>query len=313
MVDAASRRAFQRATQSLLNTERADGALKAGSLIVTVFGDAVAPRGGVVALASLITVGSVFGITERHVRTAVGRLAQEGWLAAERIGRSSFYRLTSAGRTRFAAATQRIYGAPPVTWDGDWTLLALVPSSSARRERVRAEMSLHGFGQIQSGLLVHPTWGAKDAAAQLDALGFGSDVVVMRARSIAGVPDTHLARTAWNLGELEKRYMRFLDRFHPVTEAAARSPSLPGDRAFVVRILLIHEYRRIHLRDPLLPSSMLPPDWAGRLAHEAVRTLYARVFQTSERYLAETLQRPEGALPAPSPDTFERFGGLSFR
>lgn len=313
MTDGVIRRAFQRTTQTLLNAERAEGALKAGSLIVTLFGDAVAPRGGVVALSSLITVGAAFEITERHIRTAVGRLAQDGWLAAQRQGRLSFYRLTAVGRARFAEATQRIYGASSAKWDGRWTLLALLPTSAARRERVRAEMSLHGFGQIQPGLWVHPTWGAQDAAAELDALGIGNDVVVLRAQSIAGVSDTDLARAAWNLAELEKRYMRFLDRFHPIARAASRATSLPGERALVVRILLIHEYRRIHLRDPLLPASMLPPDWAGRLAHEAARALYARVFQTSERYLTDVLRRPEGALPPPIPETFKRFGGLSFR
>src|SRR2546430_16693793 len=30
--------------------------------------------------------------------------------------------------------------------------------------------------------------------------------------------------------------------------------------SFIIRTLLIHEYRKIHLRDPLLPPALLPPN-----------------------------------------------------
>lgn len=36
--------------------------------------------------------------------------------------------------------------------------------------------------------------------------------------------------------------------------------------AFTARILLIHHYRRVVLRDPLLPSALLPADWPGSVS-----------------------------------------------
>ena len=80
---------------------------------MTILGDAIAPRGGVIALGSLIELARPFGITDRHVRTAIGRLANEQWVSSQRSGRVSFYQLTNHGRARFAEATQRIYGAAP--------------------------------------------------------------------------------------------------------------------------------------------------------------------------------------------------------
>src|SRR5882757_4595161 len=71
---------------------------RAKSLIVTVWGDALAPHGGAVWLAGLIRLMAPFGINERLVRTSVFRLAQDGWLAATTHGRTSRYRLTQEGK-----------------------------------------------------------------------------------------------------------------------------------------------------------------------------------------------------------------------
>jgi phenylacetic acid degradation operon negative regulatory protein len=77
-----------------------------------------------------------------------------------------------------------------------------------------------------------------------------------------------------------------------------------------LRTLLLHEYRRIHLRDPLLPAALLPDGWAGTDAQQLCRTLYAKVFPASEQYLSTTVQTMAGKLPAPAPEIFRRFGGL---
>src|SRR2546430_15696896 len=82
---------------------------RAKSLIVTVWGDALAPHGGAVWLAGLIRLLAPFGINERLARTSVFRLTRDGWLEAEAHGRRSRYRLTAAGALRFSQAYRRIY------------------------------------------------------------------------------------------------------------------------------------------------------------------------------------------------------------
>ncbi|TLY64628.1 MAG: hypothetical protein E6K45_11450, partial [Gammaproteobacteria bacterium] len=123
------------AVRALLRRWRAQRPLRAGSLLVTIFGDAIAPRGAAVTLGSLIRLAAPFGLTERLVRTSVARLARDGWLAARRSGRRSEYRLTRGGAERFAEATRRIYGQSPGAWDGRWTLLVMPPRSASRRGR----------------------------------------------------------------------------------------------------------------------------------------------------------------------------------
>ncbi len=111
--------------RSLIAEFQSRPSLRAGSLITTVFGDSIAPRGGVVWLGSLIQAMSEFGISERLVRTSVFRLAKDGWLHSNQIGRRSYYSLTAEGRERFEQATHRIYGEPAAHWDGKWCLLLL--------------------------------------------------------------------------------------------------------------------------------------------------------------------------------------------
>src|SRR6202789_4274796 len=82
--------------------------LRGGSLIVTLFGDSIMPRGGAIALGSLIALAAPFGLNERLVRTAAARLAKDGWLTGHRTGKLSEYHLSPDGRERFAEATKRI-------------------------------------------------------------------------------------------------------------------------------------------------------------------------------------------------------------
>ena len=59
---------------------------RAKSLIMTVWGDAIAPHGGTVWLGSLIRLLAPLGLNERLVRTGVLRLVRDGWLAARPTG-----------------------------------------------------------------------------------------------------------------------------------------------------------------------------------------------------------------------------------
>src|SRR2546421_5448407 len=92
------------AVRALLRRWRAQRPLRGGSLLVTIFGDAIAPRGGLVTLGSLIRLAQPFGLTERLVRTSGARLAPDGWLAARRDGRRREYPLTPHRQQRFAPA-----------------------------------------------------------------------------------------------------------------------------------------------------------------------------------------------------------------
>jgi phenylacetic acid degradation operon negative regulatory protein len=290
--------------RSLLRQFRAQRPLRGGSLLVTIFGDAIAPRGGAVTLGSLIALAAPFGLTERLVRTSVARLAREGWLTGERRGRRSEYRLSRQGAQRFAEATQRIYAAAGHEWDGRWTLL-LLPAGGRRPAKLREALRWLGFGQLSSGVFAHPDVTAAQARAWLQNLP-GTAGALLLTSSADAHSERQLAASGWDLEELGRRYRRFLGRFAPLQSVTA---ALAGESAFLVRTLLIHEYRKIHLRDPLLPVSLLPAEWVGLRAYELARRIYGDVLAASEAYLSATAQRLNGPLLDADRALQARFGG----
>lgn len=303
---------FVARTNALAARFRRQRPLRGGSLLVTILGDSIAPRGGTIALASLIRLAAPFGLTERLVRTSIGRLANENWVSFERSGRVSFYSITAHGRARFAEATQRIYGASPRDWDGLWTLAIVPPAVKTVRDDLRDELLWLGFGQITAGVFAHPTHEEAVIRTRLEELQASGRLIVMQGSVLGEAARSHLVDMGWDLGELARRYRRFIAMFSPVADAleTIRATSIAGDTAFILRTLLLHEYRKIHLRDPLLPAALLPADWAGTDAQRLCRDLYAKVFPASEQYLSVNVQTQAGALPPPGAEIFQRFGGL---
>lgn len=300
-------------TKFLVDEFQSRPTLRAGSLIITVFGDSIAARGGTVWLGSLISVMSEFGISERLVRTSVFRLARDGWLGANQVGRRSFYSLTKEGRQKFEQATHRIYGEPRVDWTGEWTLVLLSALDATERESVRKELSWLGFGAISTSLMAHPAAEPDDLKTLLARLGVQDEVVVMNGRTSDESQDDalrDLVRKSWNLEEIDDRYEQFLGHFGPARKAVCANGKLSPRNAFQIRTLLIQEYRKILLRDPLLPSEMLPDDWHGVAAYKLCGELYRGVFHAADRFLTAQVETTHGPLPPPSAEFFERFGGL---
>lgn len=295
------------ALTALLRQFRSQRPLRGGSLLITLFGDAIAPRGGAVTLGSLIRLAAPFGLTERLVRTSVARLAREGWLTASRSGRHSEYCLSGAGSRRFATATRRIYGAGPKRWHGEWTFVLLPAALGA--PRARRELRWLGFGQLAPLVLAHPDCALAQARAWLAELGNGRPML-LKSRSEGIAVDREIAARGWDLKDLARRYRRFLKRFATL-EAAVRLPGLSPQAAFAVRTLLIHEYRKIHLQDPLLPPELLPGDWVGVSAYNLCRSLYGAVFAPAETYLSASAQRLGRPLPKLTVAARGRFGGVA--
>jgi len=288
---------------------------RARSLIVTVWGDALAPHGGTVWLAGLIRLLEPFGINERLTRTSVFRLARDGWIVARTQGRQSRYSLTDDGRARFAAAYRRIYAPPVDDWAGEWEMVVDPPGAAdpAARARLRDELGWDGFGVLAPGVYLRPRTDG-DAAAEVAQLPGGGRALVLHARDDAG-PSPQLASQVarlWDLSALAADYRRFLALFGGVIERFRMRAIEASDPAqcFVVRTLLIHAFRRVLLRDPRLPPALLPLDWPGTAAFALTRDFYRLTAAQAEAHLAETLAVNGSEWPPAGPAFHARFGGI---
>jgi phenylacetic acid degradation operon negative regulatory protein len=301
------------ATERLVAEFSARPTMRAGSLIITVFGDAVMPRGGTVWIGSLIRVLADFGINERLVRTSVFRLTRDGWLVAEQSGRRSYYSLSEDGAERFRQATARIYGDPRQTWAGDWCLVMLTGLDGELRESVRRELGWLGFGAISSNVLAHPSPDFDALETTLHRFGVDRQLVVMRGRTLGEKQDEalrSLVRKSWNLDEIDARYAAFVKQFRPLLRAATKCREPDEHLAFVIRTLLIQEYRRILLRDPLLPAEMLPAKWKGTAAYHLCQELYRCVYRPADSFMSSEFEIAQGPFPEPGAAFYKRFGGL---
>ncbi|MEW5422019.1 phenylacetic acid degradation operon negative regulatory protein PaaX [Amorphus sp. 3PC139-8] len=294
------------AISPLIEAFHARSPIRAWSLIVTIYGDAVVPRGGELWLGTLTSLLGAIGIDERLVRTAMSRLASEGWLERTKVGRKSYYRLSDGGRQAFADATRRIYFAAPPDWEGDWRIAVLTASGeirAAQRELLKGQ----GFGQLAATVFLAPTTAAGDlfsgntadysGIVWLDAAGSAADAAV-------------LAGEAFQLNDVADGYRRFIAAFAGLDAALASDVPLSDRDRLVARILLVHEYRRVVLRDPLLPDDLLPQGWPGHGARALAAAIYHRLVEGSERWLDAHGECSAGALPQPDASFYRRFQDL---
>ncbi|RJG08164.1 phenylacetic acid degradation operon negative regulatory protein PaaX [Noviherbaspirillum cavernae] len=286
------------------------------SVAMTVLGDAIAPRGGAFWLGSLITLLAPFGISDRLVRTSVFRLAEEGWLEASREGRRSQYSLTAAGQRRLERAYRRIYSPSGLQWDGSWTLVLTAPEiiSAAQRSQLRKELLWEGFGMVGTGVFGHP--GEKAAAleeilARVKVTGKVFVCSASESRQVSSRPLSDLVDACWELGAVIEGYRHFIACFESLLPLLNRKGALDPERAFIIRTLLIHAFRRVQLHDPQLPLDLLPAQWPGTPAYALCRDIYQLAFKEAEEYILTTLQREDQHVPAAASYVHQRFGGLA--
>ena len=287
---------------------------RAKSLIVTVWGDALVPHGGTVWLAGLIRLMAPFAINERLVRTSVFRLAQDGWLDAAAYGRVSRYRLTREGTRRFDDAYRRIYARPADGWDGTWELVLADAVPPARRGALREELRWSGFGALGPAVFLRPTQVDRALPGAVDAPGVAENLLFAMTQDLPGrKPLAEAVATAWDLTMVAADYRRFLQRFGMVIDRfrATGEGAHDPQQCFVVRTLLIHAYRRVLLRDPLLPAALLPLDWPGAAAYALCRNFYRLTHRSAERHLAATLSNAHEKFPPANAAFYDRFGGLN--
>lgn len=295
-------RSADREAATLIARFAARRPLRAAAFIVTLYGDAIVPRGGLVWLGNVIEVCGAVGISETLVRTAVSRLVSGGHLTGSREGRRSYYRLTPDSLTAFEAAAEVIYRTPTVPDDGQWRLL-IVPQDRDD-EALRQEIAACGYAMIAPGLAARP--GPPAAPPPAGLLAFEGEFSAKADRTTLRT----LTAEAWGLRALDRAYRAFLQDFRPLLAALKRA-SLEPELALAARLLLVHDYRHIVLQDPALPRSLLPADFAGAEARRLFARLYGRLQAAADSQIEARFVNAEGPLALDRAALRRRLDGLS--
>jgi phenylacetic acid degradation operon negative regulatory protein len=285
------------------------------SLVMTVIGDAIAPHGGRAWLGSLIALLAPFGVTDRLLRTSVFRLAQEGWLAAQRDGRRSLYAIAPQSLPRLERANGRIYAAPGLHWDGRWTLL-LAPNGSidaTLRAALRKELEWEGYAMLAPGVLAHPAPNLDSLGEILARTGAAGKLFICASSELPGAasrPLRELVDDGWDLRPEIASYREFIATFAPLLALLKAEGAPDAATAFAIRTLLIHAYRRVQLHDPMLPVELLPDPWPGSDAYALAGAIYRLVAGAAEEHVLAVLRAEDADTPLADSAYFARFGGL---
>ncbi|MCV9967250.1 PaaX family transcriptional regulator [Pararhizobium sp. BT-229] len=272
-----------------------NASLRAASFIVTIYGDVVEPRGGAIWIGNLIETCAEVGISETLVRTAVSRLMAAGQLAGEREGRRSYYRLTAAAQTDFAAAARLLFGPPEQPL---WRFVYL--GGTAFETDARA-LEQAGYSRLGSRLSI--------GSRPLPQLSGGA--VVFNAEVAGGGSGLkELAAEYWDLSNYAEAYREFLQRFGAFSEALARGEKLGPIEHLAARLVLVHQYRMIVLHDPRLPAVALPGDWPQAEVRRLFADLYIRLSRKADDFIAHRFLTADGPLPAQTGATRHRIDEL---
>jgi phenylacetic acid degradation operon negative regulatory protein len=252
----------------------ADGEPSARSLLLTLLGEFVHPRGEPVWTGTLVAALGALGVEEKSARQALARTAAEGLLEPSRHGRRTRWSLTGQGARLLSEGTARIYGfmRERRRWDGQWLVLMVgIPEAQRQlRHRLRTRLTWLGLGSPAPGLWIVPDPGkaaaVRGVVAELDL----ADRAFAWAGPSAEVGDpARLLASAWDLDEVERRYLEFIERFEQV---AVRG----GNDAFVAQVRMVQEWRKFPFLDPDLPVELLDHAWPGARAATTFHDRHAR-------------------------------------
>lgn len=284
-----------------------EGNISSTPLVFTFFCDVVTQHGGEIWLGSIIRALDPLGVNERRIRTSVFRLVQDDWLESRKQGRRSYYRLSQTGQNYYQRAAGRIYASNKPEWDGAWSLLFTSMVAEEKRDSLNRGLLWLGYGRIATAVYALPR-NQRTALDQLLAdLGLNDTVVSMQAKTddVDGLQKLVLSR--WKLDDLGERYEAFIDQYTQARSLLLDSEPPGGHTLLLLRILLIHEYRRILLSDPELPAAMLPANWHGDTAQSLCGEIYRQLAAETAQWVSRELLNTDGHMQSDSITLKTRF------
>ena len=289
--------------EKLIDDYHSQERIRVWSLVITIFGDAVNPRGGEFWLGSMQELMDRLRIEPSALRAAMSRLTADGWLTRERQGRKSFYRLAEAGESEFADAARKIYAPVSQDWSGEWTIIVLTGRAGDDRESRRRQLRSEGFGALTPTVFLRPV-GEDNVRAQTA----GPEEFLFHSRLDNKTDATELIMRGWGLSDLNAGYGQFFETYSALDKALSKKADMDPVSAMAARSLLIHAFRKVALRDPVFPTTLLPHSWKGGAARQLASTIYRNLVPASEAWLDNCVNAKGEPIPKADIDVKNRFG-----
>lgn len=242
------------------------------SLLVTVFGELAQDEGARISGAMLHHLSDLIGLKPEAVRVALHRLRKDNWIESHRQGRKSEYALTEWGRTQSVEATPRIYA-----------ISALVDHAS--------------LVVVEPG---HTMPGAKNGGVYLSSNLFLTSQPFAAEDAFVAPVNATTPLPAWMTRKLQdeeitekaRLFIAALDEFDALGNSLSALD--PCERA-VLRILVVHGWRRIILKSPMLPDFIFPDAWPLKSCRRKVFNLLQKIPRAKLQNLEKQMVRAKEA------------------
>lgn len=263
---------FERCRTILLQGEEP----RVWSVIATIFGDLAREPGDIISGAVLSQLTGLMGIKPEAMRVALHRLRKDGWIESEKQGRRSVHRLSRSAFEESRQASTRIYG--PGTAHSDPWHVVITGNNAAARQRI---LALDGALSLSADAILTSALPAETG-----------DLLVLDCTAV-NFPDW--VRRQFVPQDLEASLFALLDTLDRLSKEPLRDLTDPAEKT-VLRLLLIHQWRRLILRVGEVPPGMFPPDWIV----EQCRTRVAAFLNVLARPVIAELSDVSGATLAHS-------------
>lgn len=218
--------------------------------MISVFGELTQDKGARISGNLLRHISEQVGIKPEAMRVAIHRLRKDGWIDSERHGRNSAYFLTELGRAQSASASPRIYSPNQAADTASFAMFN--PGQPIHHDEPLGVW-------ISSNVLI--------TSANLDT----AQTFVTPIHKDTFIPEWMTAKICdENMVEMSAIFAAKLAYIKPHIDGA---PDLSILEIAALRVLLIHNWRRIVLKTPLLPDYIFPSDWRGPCCRAGVSEL----------------------------------------
>ena len=239
------------------------------SILVTIFGDLAQNPEDEISGVLLSSLTQKIEIKPQAMRVALHRLRRDGWIVTEKYGRTSKHHLSEFGLNQSAIASPRIY-ARTVDVPDTWHILLTNPETQNEAKHLLT----NGYRSILSGVFIGKGKGPVDTTGSLVITGDLSAIPKWLQSSIA---DKSTVEEFSILEQILDTVKNTLDKGYTPT---------PIETA-VIRTLIVHNWRRIVLRQPDLSLELLPNNPAVQCR--------ASVWQLLERLPRPSIEALEAA------------------
>ena len=236
------------------------------SFVVTIFGDLAQDEDARISGSLMGALVARIGAKPEALRVALHRLRKEGWLESHRQGRSSDYALSAWGRAQSAQASEVIYGTrqpPEEAW--------LVLRDPAAKDR-DTDHAAYALTSAVSVSLTPP------AAATALALPL---------RPNDDVPDWINTKLCDN--DLVAASRELEQRLEQVLAHKGMIAQMPALDRMVLRVLVVHSWRRLILKAPAIPAFLFPQTWRGQHCASQVADLLEALPPVTLEQLADAV------------------------